>query len=124
MEYRERAVRIFVHRDVGLDVVGARRALRKLQRAPLVGYRVIARDHPTLLDAQNVGEACGSRAGTNALPLICGGWRTARYAVADKSPDVAVGLRDVADAAQTQFLRQPPLSVPNMRSLRPRASGE
>jgi len=127
MKDGERAVRIFMHPHVGFNVVRTRRTLRKLERALVVRNRVVARGDAGLLNAQDINKrvgiaylhepalSCGIGAG-RANSLLCIGRYTSRmYWFA-----AAISLMS---NSRNSFARRL-CSVPNARSLRPRASGE
>jgi len=123
----ERTIRIFMHSNIRFDVVRARWTLRDLKRATTVRNRVVARDDAGLLNAQDINKrvgiaylhepalSCGIGAG-RANSLLCMGRYTSRMYWFAAAISVMPNSRN--------SLARRLCSVPNARSLRPRASGE
>jgi hypothetical protein len=91
MEYRQRAIRVRMHLDVGFDVMRAHRAVWELKRTTFIGNRVVARHDPVLLDAEDIRDAPPSaRLASRPRPsTVC--WRSTLHCT---SQQLARGCRE------------------------------
>ena len=123
MEDGKLAVGIFVHPHFGLDVVVAMAACRDLQAQVVVAHRVVIADHTVLLHTEDVRQVAGERPEGGACVL----GRPGEAGIVGR-PEVLfqdAGWRPpYGDAGELEPCGRRFCRVPNMRSERPRASGE
>jgi hypothetical protein len=124
VEDGEPAVRVLMHAHGGADIVVAMALRRNLQTAAVPGDAIVGADHAILLDAQHVLER----------PADIGHEGRARLGRRHREAGVVVGHEAFLEepvAAATVLIRARRsscgsrfCSVPNTRSMRPRACGE
>jgi len=124
IEDGEVAIRIFMYPHGGADIVLAVMLRRNLQAAPAPGDAIVGTDHAILLDAQHVLDRPADIAHEGRAGL--GGRHCETRVVVGHEVvlEVTVSCRHGLIRASRSSCGNRFCSVPNTRSMRPRACGE
>ena len=117
-------MRIFSHLHARLDVMGSHAALRQLQLQTFIAHCIVAADDAFLLDAQCLAQELGIDGHEG---LLGDRGRLAKAGIVPRQIDLAdpsVRRLDVTQTGMLELFDSRSCKVPNIRSLRPRASGE